>query len=48
MISSLGLTKKNQNLKKLSDKIIKLFALEFSFTFACLAFGRQALTLLYR
>ncbi|MDR2169316.1 MAG: hypothetical protein LBP59_04170 [Planctomycetaceae bacterium] len=24
----------------------KLFALEFSFTFACLAFGRQALTLL--
>ncbi|MDR2169870.1 MAG: hypothetical protein LBP59_07005 [Planctomycetaceae bacterium] len=24
---------------------IKLFALEFSFTFACLDFGRQALTL---
>ncbi|MDR2171931.1 MAG: hypothetical protein LBP59_17440 [Planctomycetaceae bacterium] len=26
----------------------KLFTLEFSFTFACLAFGRQALTLLNR
>ncbi|MDR2172567.1 MAG: hypothetical protein LBP59_20700 [Planctomycetaceae bacterium] len=24
----------------------KLFVLEFAFTFACLAFGRQALTLL--
>ncbi|MDR2172206.1 MAG: hypothetical protein LBP59_18830 [Planctomycetaceae bacterium] len=28
--------------------IFKLFALEFSFTFACLVFGRQALTLLNR
>ncbi|MDR2169533.1 MAG: hypothetical protein LBP59_05275 [Planctomycetaceae bacterium] len=26
----------------------KLFALEFSFTFACLVFGRQAWTLLNR
>ncbi|MDR2169328.1 MAG: hypothetical protein LBP59_04230 [Planctomycetaceae bacterium] len=26
----------------------KLFVLEFAFTFACLAFGRQALTLLNR
>ncbi|MDR2172124.1 MAG: hypothetical protein LBP59_18420 [Planctomycetaceae bacterium] len=29
-------------------KYFKLFALEFSFTFACLVFGRQALTLLNR
>jgi hypothetical protein len=28
--------------------IFKLFVLEFAFTFACLAFGRQALTLLNR
>ncbi|MDR2169787.1 MAG: hypothetical protein LBP59_06570 [Planctomycetaceae bacterium] len=26
------------------SRCFKLFALEFSFTFACLAFGRQALT----
>ncbi|MDR2170337.1 MAG: hypothetical protein LBP59_09360 [Planctomycetaceae bacterium] len=31
-----------------SIKYFKLFALEFSFTFACLVFGRQALTLLHQ
>ncbi|MDR2170721.1 MAG: hypothetical protein LBP59_11310 [Planctomycetaceae bacterium] len=34
--------------KRLKIRCSKLFALEFSFTFACLAFGRQALTLLNR
>jgi hypothetical protein len=29
-------------------RTFKLFVLEFAFTFACLAFGRQALTLLNR
>ncbi|MDR2169509.1 MAG: hypothetical protein LBP59_05145 [Planctomycetaceae bacterium] len=32
--------------RKLICEPFKLFALEFAFTFACLAFGRQAFTLL--
>ncbi|MDR2170866.1 MAG: hypothetical protein LBP59_12050 [Planctomycetaceae bacterium] len=37
---------KRNLINKISVIGYKLFALEFSFTFACLAFGRQALTLL--